>query len=318
MDTTLIIILSVVGAVILFGVIVPLVFTLILSNKIYLHHFRRDSPEKWTRVCSWTQNEEQVKMYEIGLKWGEDNEKFIKNVHVENDGFNLFGQFFDFGFDNAVIIHQGRTEACKYSYFFGEPYKKAGFNVLVIDPRAHGFSDGKYNSIGKYESKDLLKWAEYLHYLLGMKKIVIHGVCIGSAAGAYALTSQRCPDYVVGMVAEGMYADFYDSFKNHIIELKHPTFPVLQECNMWTHFYVGFSMKYGPKKVMPKFDKPLLMLHSNTDPYSLPDKAVKLFDSCPSKSKRFKMFPSGQHSHLRAVYPEEYDEEIIRFLKDFI
>ena len=306
------------SALVFLGLIPYLIIMLIMSNIIYKHHFYRDSPEKWGRVCSWSENEEQVKMYEIGLAWGAENEKFKNDVHIVSaDGLNLYGEYFDFGFDKAVIIHQGRTEACMYSYFFAPPYKKAGYNVLVIDPRAHGLSDGKFNTLGYKESGDLIKWAKFIHDKFDLKSIILHGICIGSAASVYALTDEKCPDYVTGLVAEGMYADFYDSFKNHIIELKHPTFPVLQLCDMWAERYTGQAMKYGPKCVIEKYKKPLLMLHSNEDPYSLPEKAKKLFDDCPSDKKVFKMFPRGQHSHLRAVFPEEYDKEIINFLEKY-
>ena len=318
MPTTAIIILVVVGVLVVFGVLVPLILTLIMSNRIYKIHFYRENTDKWGRVCSWDQNKEQVKMYELGLKWGAENENFRKDVHIVNrEGMNLYGEYFDFGYDKAVFIHQGRTEACKYSYFFAPPYQKAGYNVLVIDTRAHGLSDGKHNTLGNKESGDILEWAKFLHDEYKVKKIIMHGVCIGSAAAMYALTDPACPDYMVGLVAEGMYEDFYDSFKNHIIELKHPTFPVLQECNLWAKHYAGIPMKYGPKYVMGKYNKILLMLHSNQDPYSLPEKALKLFDKCPSDKKVFKMFPTGQHSHLRAVYETEYDEAIIKFLEKY-
>ena len=315
MPTVLIIVIAaLIVALFLFGVL-P---TFIASRRIYMYHFYREKPEKWARVCSWTENKEQVLMYEKGLQWGAENAGYKKDVHIVNrEGMNLYGEYFDFGFDRAVIIHQGRTEACMYSYFFAPPYQKAGYNVLVIDPRAHGLSDGKHNTLGNKESGDLLEWAAMLHDKMNVKSIMVHGVCIGSAAAMYALTSPDCPDYITGLVAEGMYADFYDSFKNHIIELKHPTFPVLQECDLLAKRYAGIRMKYGPKCVMGKYMKILLMLHSNQDPYSLPEKALKLFDMCPSDKKRFKMFPTGQHSHLRAVYEKEYDDEIIEFLKEY-
>ncbi|MBO4572586.1 MAG: alpha/beta hydrolase [Clostridia bacterium] len=303
-------------SVLLLAVLVPLILTLLIARKIYLYHFRRESKEKWARECSWNENKEQVDMYENGLKWGEENKAFLKDVHIAHDGLNLNGQFFDFGYDKTVFIHQGRTEACKYSYFFARPYAESGYNVLVIDPRAHGLSDGKFNTLGYKESGDILAWAKYLHDEFSQDHIIMHGVCIGAAAALYALTDAACPDYMEGLVVEGMYENFYDSFKNHIIELKHPTFPVLQECNMLTHLYTGFSMKFGPKDVIGKYEKPLLMLHSNTDPYSLPEKALKLFEACPSKHKKFRMFPKGQHSHLRAVFENEYDDEIKAFLKE--
>ena len=60
-----------------------------------------------------------------------------KDVHIVNEGFNLYGEYFDLGFDRAVIIVPGRMESLLYSYYFARPYQEKGFNVFVFDQRVY-------------------------------------------------------------------------------------------------------------------------------------------------------------------------------------
>ena len=74
------------------------------------------------------------------------------------DGLKLIAEYYDFGFDKTAIIMPGRRECLIYSYFYAFPYKDAGVNVLVIDQRAHGLSEGKYSTCGIFEAKDVIDW----------------------------------------------------------------------------------------------------------------------------------------------------------------
>jgi pimeloyl-ACP methyl ester carboxylesterase len=216
MEAWKIILLALLGSGILFWIS----SYFIIAAVVYRILLVRTRPEKWSRECSLDEEEEQTRMYAEGNAWYERYRDRISDVSIVSDGFRLFGEYVDFGFDRAVIIIAGRTEGCKYSYYFAEPYRAAGYNVLVIDNRCHGLSDGKYVSLGLKEYKDVLRWGEMLHDNLRNEKIVIHGICIGSATALYALISSECPDYFAGMVADGMYADFRESIKNHMIEQK--------------------------------------------------------------------------------------------------
>lgn len=309
------IIIIIISSLLVLALISYFIFTLWLSRKVYLHFLHRKDKETWGRHCSWMTNQLQVKMYEIGIEWGEQNKSFKKDVHIVNEGLNLYGEYFDFGYDKVAFIHQGRTEACMYSYFFAKPYQDAGYNILVIDPRAHGYSDGEYNTIGFEEQKDVIAWANFLKNEFNINTIVMHGICIGGACSLYAMLNENCPDNIKALIVEGMYPDFYDSFKNHMIVDKRPLFPVLQECNFWMKHYTNHSMKYGPKDCIDKFTKPLLLLHSKEDLYSLPSKAQMLYEKCCSKNKKIVWFDKGAHSHVRAVTPNEYDQAIKDFLK---
>ena len=301
--------------VFLFFFLIPVIF---ISRYVYRKQLVRTSPEKWGRECSAKDNEEQVRMFDIGTKWGEENKEYAIDVEIENEGLKLVGRYFDFGFKKACIILAGRTESFLYSYYFAKPYKELGYNILVIDSRGHGYSEGIYLGVGLKEYKDALKWCSLLHDKYNNESIFIHAICIGCATAVYMLTSKDCPSYFEGMVAEGMYTTFYETFKEHMIYEKKPVWPcawiVMQ---MLKSKIKADPIKNGPIYCIDKLNKPILMLHSRLDKFSLPDKAQILYDKCNSP-KKLVWFDKGAHSHIRINNTEKYDNEIKEFIKEYI
>jgi alpha-beta hydrolase superfamily lysophospholipase len=257
---------------------------------------------------------DSLEMYKAGLAWAEENKDKMTEVHTVRDGLNLYGEYYDLGFDRCAVILSGRTESLKYGYYFAIPYSQCGCNILVFDPRAHGKSDGEYNTVGFEESLDDLAWLEYMKERFVIKSFVLHGICIGSAGGILALTGENAPREVEGIVAEGMFPNFGESVKNHMRERKHSTFIAFDLTNMWMKRYTGHSMKNGPIDVIDKLRVPLLMLHSREDIYSTPENAEKLYQKAGSDEKQIVWFPKGRHSMLRITDTERYDNAIKAFL----
>lgn len=287
---------------------------LIASKHVYLNNLKRGSKDNWSRGHASSPDSNIQAMYAEGMKWHEENVSHKTDVHIINNGLNLYGEYYDLGNDKCVLIMSGRTESLEYGYYFAIPYAKLGYNVLVVDPRAHGLSDGEYNTIGYEESKDALAWAAHIHDTFGIESILLHGICIGSAGALFALTSEDCPDYLVGMVAEGMFANFGESMKEHLIEKKKPVFMLNDMIDFWMKHYTGHSMKYGPINVIDKLNKPLLMLHSKEDLYSTPKLAQKLYDKAPHEFTELVWFDHGRHSMLRITDTAKYDDAIAQFV----
>ncbi|MBR0436684.1 MAG: alpha/beta fold hydrolase [Clostridia bacterium] len=313
MSTPGIVILCILAGAFVFGLLPFLIMGAVLWCKLLV----RTSKKKWGRECSIPDDEEYRRMFEIGIAWDEAYKACKRPVEIKSGRFRLVGEYFDFGCRRAVIIIAGRMESLLYSYFFAEPYRAAGYNVLVIDNRAHGESDGVISSLGYREYRDILNWSALLHDTLGNDTVFLHGICIGCSTALFTLTSPKCPDYLVGMAAEGMYKTFGVSLEKHFEERNKPMFPLGYITMFYLWLFGGANVVTdGPYKRIRTMQKPLLMLHSLEDPYSLPENAKKLFASCPSKDKRIVWFPHGGHSRLRIVDMERYDAEIRAFLTD--
>ena len=304
------------------GTVIMLVKTLPIADYVFNTQFTRpENPEKgWTRyVCSFPENDENMDMHNQGMAWGEENKEVREEVSITSfDGLKLCGQYFDFGFKKAAIFLAGRAEPCTYSYYFAMPYKGYGYNVLVIDGRGNGLSEGSHSCAGMKEYKDTQDWIRFLNEKKGNEKVVIHGICMGSSAGLRAVAQPGCPDCVEAVIGDGMYTTFYETLRTHFIDLGKPVFPVCYEVVFKIKQLTGKNvMVEGPIKDIKKYTGPLLMIHGREDVFSLPAKAEKLFKSSPSTHKKLVWFEKGMHSHLKIVAPEKYDATVGEFLKEF-
>lgn len=291
-----------------------LICMFIVAYILFVIHLKRRKPETWERTeCGATPLQDQ--MYKKGIQWSKDNAACKKDVHIVNDGLNLYGEYYDFGHDKVALFVPGRTDSLTYSYYYTQPYMECGYNILVIDMRAHGWSDGKYNTIGFDEHRDVIKWIEYLQKEYHTKSVVIHTLCVGVPSVLYALTSDKCPQCVDAVIAEGMYTTFYETFKKHAIHLGYKTFPVVQLMDVWMRVFTGHTIFYGPINVIDRLQTPILIIHGKQDVFSLPEKALELYEKCGSAKKKLVWMEKGEHSHLRITNEESYDKAIIDFLK---
>ena len=281
----------------------------------FLITFVRTKPTKWTTTEDDKSPEKQA-MYAFGRTWREEHADKMREVFVTNGGLRLHGEYYDFGFDKAVIVLLGRSENTLAGFYYVDPYVRCGYNVLITDNRAHGKSEGKFVTFGYEESKDMLAWADLLHTRFGNRKCVLHGVCVGASAGVYALVREDCPDYIEGLVSEGMHTRLYETVKNHIIERKKPVFPVIYTVNWLLLLFTHHSMMRGPIDVIDRYTKPILFLQGKEDLFSRPEKTSVMFEKCTSADKTVCYFDKGPHSLLKYYNPEQYDGAVTRFLQE--
>lgn len=304
------------AAVLVSGLVAMLIITMTVAKKVYQNQLVRTEPDKWGRRCSAPDNEEQQAMWDAGCAWAAPHQDKMTEVQVENDGFKLYGEYYDFGSDRCIIILPGRCECLIYSYYFAAPYEKAGFNVLVVDTRCHGRSEGIYNTIGVKESGDVLAWARLMHETFHNSQVWLHGICIGTSSGIFALTAPNRPDYLKGLVTEGCYTSLRETFKRHMMADKRPLFPVLDEVMYLVNKHTGTNVyRQKPIREIRKLpaDCRVLFLYGEKDIFSIPPKSRKLFEACSAGEKKLVWFSQGGHSHLRINNLEAYDRAIYEF-----
>ena len=176
------IVLNIFVVLLLFSIFFYLLSVVVASFCIYSATLTRKNKDKWGRTVSII-TERTLRMDDIGMEWQKAHDRCKKDVHIVRDGINLYGEYYDMGYDRAVIVLSGRTESLRYAYYFAKPYSDAGFNILAVDSRCHGISDGRYITVGFEESKDALAWSRLLAEEYGIDTILYHGICIGAASG---------------------------------------------------------------------------------------------------------------------------------------
>lgn len=301
-------------AILLFVVLPMFLVTMPIAEKLYQKQWVRHD-DAFSRGCSDPTIDYHLDMFNQGMKWREENLKFKKDVEVISLGDKLVGEYFDFGFDKAIILTPGRTETCYYACYYAETFRKAGYNVLTIDPRAHGLSEGKILTLGKLEGIDDIEWSKLLHDKFGVNTIVLYGLCGGGTASCVALTDKNCPEYIKGFISDGMFYSFFNVYRRHIIDEKHPVYPVIWEVLGKIKHRNGVNpYKTTPKYLVSKVTVPTLFLTGELDKFAVPEEAYKLYELSGSKNKSIKMIPHARHSHLRYDNLDDYEASVIPFL----
>lgn len=311
--------LIIVGGILLFlllVVILPMfLVTMPIAEKLYRAQWTRGD-HAFERGCSDASFDYHLDMFNQGMKWREENISNKKDVEITSQGIKLVGEYFDFGFKKAVILMPGRTETCYYACYYAPTFKEAGYNVLTIDPRAHGLSEGKILTLGKLEGLDLIEWSKLLHDKFNVETIVLYGLCGGGTASCVALTDKDCPSYIKAFISDGMFYSFFNVYRRHIIDEKHPVYPVIWEVLGKIKHRNGVDpYKITPKNLIDKVSVPTLFLTGELDKFAVPEEAKKLYELSGAKEKQIFLIKNARHSHLRYDNLEDYNKAVIPFLK---
>ena len=297
-------------------IVVPyLLMALVMPRFVFKWVLKRTKPTKWSREePSDLQDAEMLEMWRQSLEFRKTYAKQEQEIVAQTeDGLNIHSLYYDFGSDTAVILVPGRPESCVYSLFYAYPY--AGkINVCAIDTRAHGLSDGEWSGCGYAEQLDILATAKLLHEK-GIKKIILHGICVGSCSAVFTLVNKDCPDYIVSLITDGLYVDFYETMHRRIRKNGGVVYPTIWMFRHWIKKLYGTDIKAeGPLALVDQIRVPTIMMASKEDIFSLPEKTQMLFDKLGSKEKEMVWFEHGRHSHLRIVDHFTYDEAVARML----
>lgn len=235
------------------------------------------------RVKSIKKNEENFynnlsknsnKKYAQKIKSGKD--KIIKLDYEEveimsYDEFSLSGKLYlsDGAGDKTVLLCHGYKSCGEFDFsqvFF--EYRKLGFNILMIDQRAHAQSGGKYCSLGVNESFDVLSWCRWLEMRFGTGcPIIIHGVAMGAFSAFAAAANSNLPKNVAKVVAESVYDSAISVFTTSAVRMlgflgKIFVAPV----NMLCRFFAGFDMRdLSLVKLAPRVKIPVMLVMSQND-----------------------------------------------------
>lgn len=287
---------------------------------VYKGVLARKSKETWSRnKPSDPKNADILQMWKESKEFEAEFQTQEEDVHVvSEDGLNLYGEYYDCGSDTAVILLPGRPETCIYSLYYGKSYWKAGVNVLAIDTRAHGLSDGYWHGCGYQERLDVFAFAKWLEEEKGIKKIVLHGVCVGSSTAIHSVTDPKTPKSIIGLVTDGAYLDFYEMMWRRIrYEGKIYPWPAILYFQWKIKKLYDYDIKKdGPVYRMKDIHIPTLMIASKEDKFSLPKNTELLYSKLPKDTpKKLVWWEHGAHSHLRAKDSEKYDEVIGEFVE---
>jgi len=213
----------------------------------------------------------------------------------------------------AIVVHgYGRDQNSVWD--IAERYLKSGYNVLTPDLRASGKSEGKYLSMGYFESDDIKIWIDEIVKKNPEAQIVLHGVSMGAAT--VMMTAEKgVPANVRVLIEDCGYTSAYTMFS---MELKKifdlPAFPIMNFVDVVSRFKLGyFVSNAAPIERINQITIPTLFIHGEQDTLAPVRMVDQLYNAANGEKKILKV-PNAGHADSRHVAAEQYYDTVFTFI----
>lgn len=236
---------------------------------------------------------------------------------LSHDGLKLVGHFMDKGTKRTLILLHGyRATAYRDFSCVAEYYQSLGFNLLLIDQRAHGLSEGKYITFGVKERFDCVRWAEYVDQRIG-GDIFLDGLSMGATTVLMA-SGEKLPESVRGIIADcGFTSPEEIMTKIMTVDMKIPKQPLFALVSWMIKKRAGFSIdEYSTVEAMKRNTLPILFLHGRADKFVPCEMTLKAYEACRSE-KELLIVENAGHGISYLVEPQRCKAALEAFLKKY-
>jgi len=233
--------------------------------------------------------------------------------------YKMHAQFYNQGSNKSVIILHGYCARIEYRMMDMPFYYNNGFNVLMVDLRAHGESEGKYITLGALESKDTMEWIKWLSKKTKNSKIVLDGVSMGAATVLNCAGNPNLPDNVVGVIADCSFTSPYDMAKYLLWHYgKSIPYGSLYLGWLYTKWFLHYDLKKDAPIENVKHAKiPALIIHGDSDKFVPFNMSQKIYDAYAGGKSRLITKGTG-HALSSVLHTKECHTAITKFLKKVI
>lgn len=177
-------------------------------------------------------------------------------------------------------------------------FRSMGFDMLLVDDRACGESEGKYMGFGNLDRRDCIAWCDYIVSRYGHDcEIVLYGISMGGATVLSASGDSALPNEVRGVIGDCGFSSGRDEMKTQLHDMFHmPPFPILYTAALFIRIFAGFSLRENAARDMIRNTGiPLLIIHGGDDKYVPTYMAKEIYDNA-SCDKRLMIVPGATHA----------------------
>ena len=209
---------------------------------------------------------------------------------------------------------------------YARHYAEAGYNLLMVEMRGHGSSEGDYVGLGWPDRLDVVAWARWLVERDGADAtIVLHGVSMGASAALLAAAEKDLPSQVKAVVSDCAYTDVLNVLRrlaeDGIHMPPHPLNDVIRLDLMLRHG--GYDLaKAAPVNAVPASKAPIIFFHGEQDVAVAPYMAGLLHEAAggaaSGEGSRLVMFPHAGHGQSALSDPDRYYDELFAFVNPLV
>lgn len=219
----------------------------------------------------------------------------------------------------CVILLHGYADAKVGAIAWAPLWHELGFNILAIDLRAHGESQGTYSTGGYWERHDV---SQVINEIRAQRpgdtqKLVLFGASLGATV---AVATAALRDDLSAVVIESPYNDFCDAAMAQMDRLGAPGRP-FQIAALWLAGKLGHAdfAEVRLLDLLPKAGVPVLAILPEKDPLTVGEVRQRIENAVGERAfhgsaDQTWVVPDCDHLLALACKPGEYRERLGRFV----
>lgn len=290
---------------------------------VYCKGNKRLAKKKWFQLSHTKVNHPRHKFekeYEEGKEWCA--QQGMEECYIRSrEGLLLHASYLPA--DNAkrfvLLSHGYKGSGFGDFAYMAQFLHKHHCNLLFIDQRCCGQSEGEYITFGAKEQYDVQRWAFYISRQNKQKlPIYLYGESMGAASVLMA-SGHRLPREVRGLISDCGFR----SMKGQVQDMAANWFHLhwvgllLFRLNLFCALFAGFRMKEADTaEALKKNRRPVLFFHGAKDTYVDPGNTIYNYSLCRAPKELVVM---SEARHLCSAYeePEVYKAKVLEFFEKY-
>ncbi len=234
-----------------------------------------------------------------------------------HDGLKLAGKYYHrmAGAPLVIFFHGYRCCSSRDGNGIFLYSKKKNYNILLVDQRVHGKSEGKTITFGIKERYDCLTWINWALQRFGQEQqILISGLSMG-AATVLMTADMQLPKQVKGIMADCPFSSPKAIIRKVIKDMKYPvdiTYWMAKTAAKW----IGrFDLEEtSAVKAVKECKIPILIIHGDDDRFVPCSMSRECVNANPENVELVIIEGAG-HGLSNCVNPKKYEEAVMAFFQ---
>lgn len=277
------------------------------KSRVQLHHRKINHPRH-----------KFAKRYEAGRQWCEEQD--MKDCYIRSfDDLLLHARYLPT--ENAkrfvILCHGYKGNGFSDFAYMAKYLHEHECNLLIIDERCCGESEGEYITFGAKEKKDIQRWAFFVdRNNKGRLPIYLYGESMG-AASVIMSSGELLPASVRGIIADCGFRSMKGQLRDMAINWFHfhGSQGLLYVVDLYCRLFGGFRMKDADTKdALRRNQRPILFFHGEKDTFVSPVNTKFNYAICRGP-KELMLVKGARHMCSPYMQSEKYRKKIMEFFE---
>lgn len=303
----------------IFIILLCILLVVLLGGGYYAYRIAFFSPMKdRDRIPSTSGHQYDPYREEMARIYHQLNDRTCEFVTTfSHDGLKLSGRYYHVK-DGAPldIGFHGYRSSCLTDFSGGSELSfQLEHNVLLVDERAHGKSEGRSITFGIQERQDVLSWVDYAVERFGEDtKILLYGVSMGAATVLMA-SDLDLPENVKGIIADCPYSSPEKIIRKVAVQMGISDRLAWPFVKIGAKIYGGFDIsETDAARAVKNAKVPILILHGEADGFVPCEMSEEVYLSNTEKVQRY-TFPGADHGISYLVDTPRYRQIVTEFIQ---